>query len=508
MISKMRFTLFLMVWVVGIIFVFPSAHANNLSIQNVQLTGRNTTDHYVMVQFDISWENSWRDAVNYDGAWVFIKYKKTGLGWHHATLHTSGHSAPSGANIEVGTTNGVGKGVFIYRSSEGSGDVNWSSVQLRWDYGSDGLADNDLVTVKVFGIEMVYVPQGAFYVGDTPGGNAVNNFYEYGTSNDPYLIDSEDAIDVGTTNGNLYYHNNGGSPGDFSGPIPADFPKGYDAFWCMKYEITQGQYTDFLNTLTRTQQNQRTETDISTSSISDIYVMSGRSSEIYRNTIKCPSSGNGTSSPITFSVDAPDLACNYLSFEDVKAYLDWAALRPLTELEFEKACRGPEYPVLNEMAHGNGNGGAITGFEGVDKSGTETKSPTTGLINKAYGNQSGVQGPVRVGIFAATDNGQGYTRENAGASYWGIMELSGNVVERCVTVGNTYGRAYTGLTGDGELNSSGNSDVTNWPPSGYGQSYRGGSWSRDLAECMVGYRLYGSINNTARGSDMGGRGCR
>lgn len=482
--------------------------ANNLNVQNVELTGKNTTEHYVLVQFDISWENSWRDEVNYDGAWIFIKYKRTGDPWHHATLHATGHTAPSGSTIEVGYTDGVGKGVFLYRDSNGSGDVNWTGVKLRWDYGTDGVNDNDLVTVKVFAIEMVYVPQGRFYLGDAPNGYAVNNFYEYGTTNDPYLVESEDAINVGETNGYLYYHNNGLYPGDFSGPIPAEFPKGYNAFWCMKYEITQGQYTDFLNTLTRNQQNYRTETDVSTDDISEIYVMSGQSIEVYRNTITCPSSNNGTTTPITFSTSTPDRACNYLSFEDLEAYLDWAALRPMTELEFEKACRGPEFPVANEFAHGSTNGGAITGFVGTDGSGTETKSPTSGLINKAFGDESTVQGPVRVGIFAASDNGLGYTRENAGASYWGIMELSGNVIERCVSVGSSIGRSYTGKLGDGELNPDGRADVANWPTGGQGQSRRGGSWKTELAYLMVAARHYGSFSNNARGAEYGGRGCR
>ena len=42
-----------------------------------------------------------------------------------------------------------------------------------------------------------------------------------------------------------------------------------------------------------------------------------------------------------------------LSWPDLCAYADWAALRPMTELEYEKACRGPNNPVLGEYAWGN-----------------------------------------------------------------------------------------------------------------------------------------------------------
>ena len=37
--------------------------------------------------------------------------------------------------------------------------------------------------------------------------------------------------------------------------------------------------------------------------------------------------------------DGQDRACNFLNWNDLAAYLQWAALRPMTELEFEKICR-------------------------------------------------------------------------------------------------------------------------------------------------------------------------
>ncbi len=40
--------------------------------------------------------------------------------------------------------------------------------------------------------------------------------------------------------------------------LPAAFPKGYAAFYIMKYEISQEQYVGFLNKLTQTQQTART----------------------------------------------------------------------------------------------------------------------------------------------------------------------------------------------------------------------------------------------------------
>jgi len=67
----------------ALIFLFSTqALPNTISISNGHLTGKNTTDHFVLVEFDISWENSWRDDLpgtgqaapyNWDAAWVFVK---------------------------------------------------------------------------------------------------------------------------------------------------------------------------------------------------------------------------------------------------------------------------------------------------------------------------------------------------------------------------------------------------------------------------------------------------
>jgi formylglycine-generating enzyme required for sulfatase activity len=234
--------------------------------------------------------------------------------------------------------------------------------------------------------------------------------------------------------------------------------------------------------------------------------MSNTSNASSRNTITCPSSGNGTTTPITFSTSSPDRACNYIAIDDLAAYLDWAALRLMTELEFEKACRGPEYPAVDECAWGNNSWTNITGFNGTDGSGTETKTPAN--ANTHINNSSNVNGPVRVGIFAASEDGNGYTRQNAGASYWGIMELSGNVYERVISVGNNHGRGYDGTLGDGELNSSGNANASTWYPAIYDQAYRGGDFYSPIIHSIVGDRSYGSFINTARSPSGGGRGVR
>ncbi|MCC5935467.1 MAG: hypothetical protein JJU35_14565 [Balneolales bacterium] len=126
--------------------------ANNIQVTNVVLTGQNTAEGYWLVQFDLSWENSWRtnnifpgdghNVGNWDAAWVFVKYRVGNGEWQHAKLHSSGHSTGSGtpATLEIGvpnertayhSTDNPGVGAFIYRSQNGSGTLSPTGNQLR-----------------------------------------------------------------------------------------------------------------------------------------------------------------------------------------------------------------------------------------------------------------------------------------------------------------------------------------------------------------------------------------
>lgn len=259
--------------------------------------------------------------------------------------------------------------------------------------------------------------------------------------------------------------------------LPATFPKGFDAFYCMKYEITQEQYKNFLNTLTRDQQKALVHASGTNASY---YALTGTPEMTdSRLGIRCPAEvGEG---PITFGCDfngngifneegdGQDMTCNPPS-EGTRAYLDWAGLRPMTEFEFEKACRGPKYPVMNEYAWGTNTGTRLTGFSGLDGSGTELPTPVAANIN--YYNFATYY-ISRAGIFATTNS----DRIKAGAGYYGVMELSGSLGERVVTVSSSYGRGFTGVHGDGVLAANGQANVPNWPlttADGRGWGIRGG----------------------------------
>ncbi|MBK6364893.1 MAG: hypothetical protein IPF52_15970 [Saprospiraceae bacterium] len=69
------------------------------------------------------------------------------------------------------------------------------------------------------------------------------------------------------------------------------------------------------------------------------------------------------------------------------------------------------------------------------------------------------------------------TRVQSGASYYGIMELSGNLWERPVTVGNPTGRDFSG-NGDGVVSNVGNANYPWWPGiNAIGVGVRGGGWA-------------------------------
>jgi formylglycine-generating enzyme required for sulfatase activity len=410
---------------------------------------------------------------------VFVKFRAAGGHWQHAILNASGHVATGGTQIEPGA-NPAGQpvGAFVHRAADSNGTLNCPQMSLKWNYAATGLGGTNAVDVSVHAIEMVYIPQGAFYVGS--GGTEYNAFYAGTNSTQPYQIASETAIPVGT-NGLNHVNNNGifidnyvySSAGDWIGPIPAGFPKGYNAFYLMKYEISQGQYADFLNFV-------------------DPGLAATRFMNNYGNTRNTISKTG-----MVYTCDAPDRACNYLSGPDLLTYLKWAALRPMDELEYEKACRGPVYPVPNEYSWGDTLMTPMTGFGGVDGSGMETATPTNANLNGSIG------GPVRVGIFATTTS----SRRDAGAGYYGAMNLADNVTELVVATGDATGRAFTNEPGDGNEWTP----ASTWPSNGQGLGLRAGSWQNSSSSSSLSQtssRFFALWNSLSRQALNGGRGVR
>ena len=378
--------------------------------------------------------------------------KKTSTLWQHATISTSGSTAPANSVIQTSLD---GKGIWIYHTLPASdfvGNVNYTGAKIQWNYGIDGVLNTDSVEIRVFALEMVYIPQGAFNLGS---GGAENNTFHEGSKTTSYMVSSEAAITVANTATNLYYSNVNGLGGDLGGPIPAAFPKGYKAFWIMKYESSQQQYVDFLNNL-------------------DIARANNRYSGVYTGTHP------------NLIAPFPERAANALSVTDELAFADWAGMRPFTELEYEKACRGAnQVPTPNEYPWGNTTAVSTTA---VTNAGLDNETANNGNINIG----GGIGGPVRTGIYAtATSN-----RQQSGGTYYGVMDMSGNVDEITISVGATQGRAFVPNQGDGNLDATGDGNVTNWPAISNGYSLRGGYYNDGVAQGRLSERFYGIFNTT------------
>jgi formylglycine-generating enzyme required for sulfatase activity len=571
----------LLIWCLGL---SVSLMANNIAVSNVITTGQNTSAgtnnsaNYTMVEFDLSWNNSWRSSSgpsNWDAAWVFVKFMvgtsnpvltgasssgttvtvsstanlragmpvvvSSGTGtfaantvississatqfvvsatptvalsnatvtcqriWEHASLDATAnnHTAPAGSSISVPSDS---TGAFIYQSSTGTGNVNYQNVQLRWQYGTNGVADDAVIQVQVFAIEMVYVPQGSFAAGS--GGQEASVFTLT-------TINTATATTVPSGSGGFSGSAEGGYPSGQTAPANASWPNGYDAFYCMKYEISQGQYRDFLNTLTYNQQTSRAASVTGAPGTAALnnnnanrngldVQTSGVAATLTPAVYGCNLNGNSTYNE---AADGEWIACNFLAFMDGCAYMDWAGLRPMTELEYEKACRGNQAPLANEYAWGSTS---ITQATSISSGGANNETSTG--ANCVYGPHGSVQGPLRVGAFA----GVATTREQAGATYYGIMEMSGNLWERAVTIGNADGRGFTGVHGNGRLSANGHANQTSWPGLSSGQvtgdsgsGFRGGGWDFAASYAQVSDRNSAASTHPFRWPSYGFRGVR
>jgi len=455
-----------------------SLSGTNVKVENIRVLNRgDVLQTPLSVVFDLHWENAWNNDKNHDAVWVFMKY---GTPYNnHVKLKSAGHKvlqnrikeSPS-PTIEVSED---GLGFLIYPSKAYRGDQNYK-LQILLDTTGQRMSNSKLTGLSVHPIEMVYIPKGKFTLG-SPDEAAINRaaFFKSdaeGQRTGEITVSSEAAIEVGAKENALYYWSESALyNGDQQGPIPAEFPKGFNAFYLMKYELTQGQYAAFLNTLP----------DGWTYSRSPI---GGKTYYQDRGGIRLK---NGQ-----YVADNPHRPMNYVSFTDALAFTDWAGLRPITELEFEKAARGTSAPIPAEFVWGTNNYDLLERY-------VDDHSELV-LANQYDESQLSDQ-----------------TRPIFGASYYWVMDLSGSVWEKVITIGNPIGRAFKGSHGDGKLR-FGHATNPDWPKSddevgGFG--YRGGGYyqagtlySDFNPHSPIGYRYYGAWSGGPRSIAYGYRAGR
>ncbi|WP_338813144.1 SUMF1/EgtB/PvdO family nonheme iron enzyme [Bernardetia sp. Wsw4-3y2] len=538
-IQKRRFTTFFLL-IIGSIFLIhipTNSFANNVKVENLYITENN------FLECTIKWENSWffnkelttasenssstqkKDFIFKDGVWCFLKIRTNDYTWKHIYLSENdifiNQNTTQVPDTELETVED--KGGFFLSSiiQEEKNGISQTSISIKLP---DEIKNQfGVYDIALYAVEMVWVDEGSFFVGDgVSSQNALRKATQTNDSTDikPFLIHSENEILVGTDQGNLYGNN--GKEEFANSTIPTTFPKGYDGFWIMKYEINQNQYTDFLNTLTFKQQLNRTanspESDIATSALIT-------SSNALRNSIFIKEKGNeNLNIPAIYEVrEGKYRACNWLNAEDVAAFLDWAALRPITELEFEKAARGVTNPIKGEFSWGTPY---ILDANTIQNDGTESETvselanvtDSAGLATYNSGIEiNQLNGVLRNGFGAkgsdfSTSNFE--LRLQAGASFWGVMELSGNVWEYCVKINNQSSLSFErNHVGNGFLDENGNVDFLSFNVID-GFIVRGGAWDSvtyavgDFRDLSVSARYYATLKHQNRRGTTGGRGGR
>lgn len=435
--------------------------ANSCSYANNVRVGVSSFDAATKtLNLTLAWDNTWHDGSGTfrDAVWIFVKYKDiTNAEWQHAIL-----TVPTGTSSVIGDTltgqavkfellgknptTGMlpagARGMIVRRYKPLTG--NLAAPEFTGVYN---VAMNISVKIalpagiifvnpefRVFALEMVDIPTSAFYV--SPYGT-------HGYSPET-KITSEAAITLN------YQNDVPNTPNTFQ--YPAAFPKGFNEFYIMKYELSHEGYVEYLNTLSRAQQN----------------LLDGNNSTVFDNLqthislsqqlgMGLDATATDVSTPIVFSCDDNnnDVLNEYNDGQCIAAttwfnlntllYLDWAALRPMTAFEYQKACRGPGIPVQGEYAWGTATHILVD---------TNVAITNKGAANETYssnfnGPMIGYQNIRRCGIFAKPS---GSNRLNTGGTFYGVMEMSGNATE-AVILDNT---SYIGTLGDGNFSSSTN----------------------------------------------------
>lgn len=439
---------------------------NNIAITNMSFA--DATASPVTINFTV-WENNVVKGANYNTAdWIFIKFSTTTSGgipangsWNHATL-TSGSINAGGTLSGTLAVPADHKGVYIDHTASSAG--GYINVSVQWDFAADGLSMFS-ANVKIFAVSMIHVPQESFtYNVNNEGGSGYNNY----SNGNPTIVNSASQVPAGALSG---------------------WPNGFSSFYIMRYSVTQGQYADYLNTIS--------------SAAAAAHYTAGDANTGYNI------SDNGAAVPYgsRYTVNNPRATLNYMTVNDAWNYFSWAALRPPTEMEFEKAARGGAdarvYPwgseVPDTLYYAPPNeGGAACARNYL------SYNPTWNA-DDPYGSSS-CKKVMDAGRYMSGDVYR--TPAQTGASPYGLADMAGNVWNWIINCAWTA----TPANGDGTVPDKGDGSPawpSSWPvPGGSGYGLRGGSFVRPKESAHISYRVLAGTLWTTADYTNGGRGVR
>lgn len=415
---------------------------NNLAVTDVALSSPSADG--VKISFTLR-ENNVSTGTTPGGGqyntadWVFVKFS-TQAGadgtWQHATL-TGANVASGGAT--VGSDN---RGVFFNHTVS---TAYWvAGATVTWNYAIDGVTGSN-ARVKVFAISMVKVPTGSFvYNAGGLGAATYNNFGGGSQAN----VTSVNDVPAGA---------------------PAGWPNGYNSFYVMRYELTQGLYADFLNT-------------VHSSTAAVLYAYDSDSGH---RMSYMPGNAYGW----RYGAEDRFAAKNYLSTSDLWSFLSWSALRPMTEMEFEKAARDIS-PDSREYPWGDTEPTAAT-YNPRNEGGTHIRD----FMNFYPGT------PAKVLDSGRYMSGDVYrTPAQTGASPYGIADLAGNVYEHMLNC------SYLSVPDNGTGTTAW---PAGWPAADSGQKgLRGGMFTGNSTFGRISRRDNFSFPANDRYGGYGGRGAR
>ena len=466
-----------------------SLFANGLVLRCIRATDTSAT-------ISIAWQHGWNNPTpaiaNHDAIWIFAKASLGTDDYKHLLIRSS--RIVSGSISFVDSLVPSGQGLFLKVKPGTSFKSGACDLELAFS------TRPTTQSVQFFGVEMVFVPPDPFFIGDSASNLSFADSSGAPLYSNSFLAPSAKIFELGASPSLEY-------------SIPYGWPTGERGFYCMKYELDQLAYANFLNTIGLEKRSTRANRLVNKEYAFSLVSAQRNGLLNFGQNTKIAFDGNFNQIANEES-DGQHRAANFLAWPDLLAWLDWACLRPITEFEFEKAARGPAKSLPKGYAWGTqlaANTFSISRDGYPEEAAKDAPLPNIGRAN--FGGLFGtpyLNGPMRTGFAASDTSG----RVESGASHYGIFELSGNLWEQCVKLAPAS-NSFLGTTGDGNLDASGNANTDDWP-SPAGAIVRGGGCNsllspdlsyrfRDLA---ISDRFYSTYAPATRLHTTGGRGGR